>query len=363
MAWDWDQYVDLALQLYGSYQEGQGAKDAARAQTAGSNAAIAEQRRQFDLIFGMLQPQYQVGTQALNDLSRTFGYAPTNAMAQPSAVGGAAVAPSAATQGAAPAASGIYTRPVYDANGALMPVPAGIDERIAAAGDRYGAQGAQRRLSDEDRSYMQAYFDAYHNPSGVSQIAGTALNVAGMINPALGAGLAVANASHARAPTGFAGEAAPTGQTYQPATIGGTMNGAASGPTGLANFQASPDYEFRRNEGTRGISNSFAAGGGARSGNALRALADFNSGLASQEFTNYFNRRAALAGIGQTATNQASSLAQNTGNAIGNFMQNGANARASGIVGQTNALTGGISDVLSWWNRNRQPMPEGGGWI
>jgi hypothetical protein len=120
---------------------------------------------------------------------------------------------------------------------------------------------------------------------------------------------------------------------------------------GYPNFMTSPDYQFKRNEGVRDIGNYFGARGGAASGNALRRLAEYNSDLASQEFGNYFNRRAALAGIGQTATGQGVGAALNTGTNVSNLLsQQGAN-RASGIEGETNALTGGINDFLAWYNR------------
>jgi hypothetical protein len=126
-----------------------------------------------------------------------------------------------------------------------------------------------------------------------------------------------------------------------------------------ANFLASPDYAFRREEGTRDIGNSFAARGGALSGNALRGLAEFNSGLAGGEFGNWWNRQAGLAGVGQTSAQNLGTLGANTANNVGNALQNGANARASGIVDQTNAYTGGLADLMSQWNRYRTPNRGG----
>jgi len=123
-------------------------------------------------------------------------------------------------------------------------------------------------------------------------------------------------------------------------------------PTGTPNvgFRPSPDFEFRRSEGLRNIGNSFAARGGALSGNALRALTEFSSNLASQEFGNWFNRRAALAGIGQTATNTGAQVGASTASNIGNALIGAGNARASGITGSAsainNAVQGGISNFL-----------------
>lgn len=142
-------------------------------------------------------------------------------------------------------------------------------------------------------------------------------------------------------------------QQQQPQGQGGNLNG----------FFTSPGYQFRRDEGTRGIESSFAAGGGARSGNALAALAEFNSGLASQEFGQYFNQLSALSGAGQTATNQTAAYgADHAANAGRNALYAG-ESRASGIVGQANAIGQGINalgGIAGYYSRNRQPQSYGG---
>jgi hypothetical protein len=119
-------------------------------------------------------------------------------------------------------------------------------------------------------------------------------------------------------------------------------------------FQASPGYNFVRNEGQRGIENSFAARGGAASGNALRALSEFNTGLASQEHGNWWNQQAGLAGVGQAATNSLGAFGANAANNAGGLMQNQANARASGIEGSTNAWSNTLQNLLSTWGRRQQ---------
>lgn len=129
-------------------------------------------------------------------------------------------------------------------------------------------------------------------------------------------------------------------------------------PTGLAAFQASPDYQFRRDEGTRAIGNSFAARGGAASGNALRALSEFNSNLAAGEFDNWFNRRMRLAGGGDTAAQQTATTYSNQAGAAA---QNVGDARASGVLGVTNALGQGVQGIgdMYIWNRYLQSRPAG----
>jgi hypothetical protein len=155
------------------------------------------------------------------------------------------------------------------------------------------------------------------------------------------------------------------------------QQGAPSGPTGLAAFQASPDYQFRLNEGQRGIGNSFAARGGAASGNALKALTEFNSGTASGEFNNWFQKRMQLATGGQSAANSTQQAGnQWSGDSQGALMAQG-DARASGVMGVTNSLAGGLNSYANsrLWDKylsqpqsypqQRQPwderMPGSGG--
>lgn len=122
------------------------------------------------------------------------------------------------------------------------------------------------------------------------------------------------------------------------------LNALMSGD--MSGFETSPGYNFVRSEGLRDINNSFAARGGALSGNALRALAQFNSGLASNEFGNYFERNARLAGLGGSATNNAAAYGAQSASNIGNALIGGGNARASGVLGVNNAIQGGIGNYL-----------------
>lgn len=231
--------IKVGGSLYNTYQQGQGAKDAANQSAAGYQAGIDEQRRQFDIIMGMLEPQRQFGNAALGELSGVFGY-----------------------------------------------------DGKPAGGSSLGSTGI-------------------------------GVNGAGGITQGVGA--------------------APGA-----ATVGGPNYGA---------FFKSPDYQFRRDEGTRDINNSFAARGGALSGNALRGITDFNSNLASGEFDNFIQRRLQAAGLGGAATSQGVNAAQYTGGNVANLLGNQGNARASGIVDRTNAVTGGLNDLSQWYGnflRNRQ---------
>jgi hypothetical protein len=114
-----------------------------------------------------------------------------------------------------------------------------------------------------------------------------------------------------------------------------------------ANFMASPDYEFRRNEGERGIGQSFAPRGGAFSGNALRALSQFNSNMASGEFGNWWNRQSSLAGLGQTAAGSVGQFGANAAGNIGNALMARGEAGAAGRLGAANSIGGAVNSGLN----------------
>lgn len=125
-------------------------------------------------------------------------------------------------------------------------------------------------------------------------------------------------------------------------------------------LQDSAAYQFRLGEGQKAAERNLAARGGTLGGGALRELTRYGQGMASDEFTNQFNRLASLAGIGQSATNA-------TSNAIGNYAQAGSNAitgmgniNASSYQGAANAISGGIGDYMNY-NLMRDLYGDGGG--
>lgn len=130
-------------------------------------------------------------------------------------------------------------------------------------------------------------------------------------------------------------------------------------------FQQSPGFNWLQQQGMRGIERSAAARGGGTSGNALKALAEFNTGLAQQDFGNWWNRTAGVAGVGQQATNMVGGFGQQTAGNVGNALIGAGDARASGIVGGANALSQGVAgafDAYNYFRKPRQkPQPNDGG--
>jgi len=124
----------------------------------------------------------------------------------------------------------------------------------------------------------------------------------------------------------------------------------------FSDFFTSPGFEFVRDEGIRDIENTFSAKGSG--GNALRRLAEFNSGLASNEFNNFFNRQLALTGVGEGATNVGVQAGQNTAANISNNLVGAGNARASGVRGVNDAFQGTLNNLLFLKGRRGDGLEE-----
>ena len=153
-----------------------------------------------------------------------------------------------------------------------------------------------------------------------------------------------------------------------------------------AMFQADPGYAFRMSEGMKALERSAAARGGLLSGAALKGIQRYGQDLASQEYTNAFNRYQAqrtgtlnplqsLAGTAQSGATvlgqQAGQMGANIQNALGAYgagaasnIIGGGNAAAAGQIGAANALMGGLGQGLNFYQNqqilNRLLTPGGG---
>ena len=120
-------------------------------------------------------------------------------------------------------------------------------------------------------------------------------------------------------------------------------------PFGMDQYTQDPGYQFRLTEGMKALDRTAAARGGLLSGATLKGAQRYGQDLASQEYQNAFNRyqteRAAqlnplqsLAGVGQTAAGTLTNAYGAYGAQTGQNLQDIASARASGYLGQSNAL-------------------------
>lgn len=127
-------------------------------------------------------------------------------------------------------------------------------------------------------------------------------------------------------------------------------------PTGFAlpaqsgeygGFMESPGYRFRVDEATKAIERSAAARGGLRSGATMDSLQRRVQGVASDEYENFANRLASLAGVGQTATNATSAAGQAYAGQQTQTNLAAGNARASAYLNTGQAINNGIGNVAS----------------
>lgn len=142
----------------------------------------------------------------------------------------------------------------------------------------------------------------------------------------------------------------------------------------MSDFYKDPGYDFRLNEGLKGIDRGAAARGDFFSGATGKALSEYNQNYASNEFnnaynrfntdqSNLYNRYAGLSGTGQATAGQIGSLGANTysniantsmtgANSVSDAYMNAANARASGYAGVGNAITSGVGNYMAYNARN-----------
>jgi hypothetical protein len=136
-------------------------------------------------------------------------------------------------------------------------------------------------------------------------------------------------------------------------------------PFGMDQFRADPGYAFRMSEGMKGLERSAAARGGLLSGSMLKGIQRFGQDLGSQEYQNAFNRYQAernaqlnplqsLAGVGQTTSQQLGAAGQTMAGNVGQAMGAAGQARASGYMGQANALSGALGQYMNYGQQQQQ---------
>jgi hypothetical protein len=150
------------------------------------------------------------------------------------------------------------------------------------------------------------------------------------------------------------------------------VGGTKIDPT--AALEATPGYQFQRDQGLQAIDRANAARGILNSGGADKARMRYASGLAASNYESFTNRLAAMAGVGQSATGSTAAAGQGAANAItgaigtnaanvGNAAIQGGNARASSYANTANAINGTASNLASLYLYNQNggfSSPYGG---
>jgi len=130
-----------------------------------------------------------------------------------------------------------------------------------------------------------------------------------------------------------------------------------------------PSMAFRQRLGTQATERMANVGGGAISGNTLRALTDYGQNLASTEYGNAFNRfqtergniyntLANIAGMGQGAVNTGVNAGQNFAATQTGLLTGQGAAQAAGTVGQANAYGGALGNLGNYAMLNAYMKPS-----
>ena len=126
--------------------------------------------------------------------------------------------------------------------------------------------------------------------------------------------------------------------------------GTIGAPFTVEQMQMDPGYAFRMEEGLKALERSAAARTGVLSGPMAKGAIRYGQEFGSQEYGNAFNRAlalqgarlnalASLYGAGQIAAQQVGQQAGQYGTNVGNLLVGAGQARASGYLGQANALS------------------------
>lgn len=146
----------------------------------------------------------------------------------------------------------------------------------------------------------------------------------------------------------------------------------------MADFEADPvaqlGFEYGLNQGTSAINKRAAAMGGYDSGATLKALTrfgnDYGNTKANESYnrfvnnqTNLFNRLSGLSGTGQQSANFVGAAGANMASNVGNLYAGMGNARGAASIAQGNAWSnalGGVANALgNAWTQYQQPQNQG----
>lgn len=131
---------------------------------------------------------------------------------------------------------------------------------------------------------------------------------------------------------------------YQQA-LGLGAGGSGAGQMNATQFQGSPGYQFQLQQGLSAANNAASARGGVVSGNTLKALQSYGTGLANQDWYNYLGQLSGLSASGQNAAANLGGIATQTGGQIGSDLIGAGNAQAAGQVASANAYGGVVSGI------------------
>lgn len=374
------------------------ASKAAGRQAEAAEGATELQRDVFDWQKANLAPYQAVGVPALNAMAYGMGLpgyegggvsgTPANAMlsapdynailgADPTlGGGGGGLGRAASGAGLGATFGGPVGAGIGAAAGALTGLFSGVspgdvlgqyDPRIESEMARIGQLVDSGQISGpEAASYMQAVADEYARRTGFGE---EGQNIIGSNAQVFGDDYAQRNAmldTLGGQISDWQGMAAPAAGPGAPGGGGSPYANLEFGQFSRPfDYQEEPGYQFGLNQGLDQLEASASARGSLGSGGTLKALERYRNDYATTKYNDAFNRfqtdrnnqwnqYASLAGLGQTAAQQANTAGANYGVNAGNTMLEGGNARAAGVMGPANAIVGGAGQIANIYGQQQQ---------
>lgn len=118
--------------------------------------------------------------------------------------------------------------------------------------------------------------------------------------------------------------------------LGGDTQGS------LASLMNAPGYQFRLQQGQRGLEGGLAARGGMGSGKSMTAATEYGQNFASNEYANRLNQLAGLSGTGQRAASNMGAAGMNYAGDVGNVLMGNANTQGAARITGENVRQSGL---------------------
>lgn len=125
---------------------------------------------------------------------------------------------------------------------------------------------------------------------------------------------------------------------------------------GPGEFEADPGYQFRKEEGIKGLERSAAARGNLLSGATAKAITDYSQNYASNEYQNWLNRfyqkltpYMNVAQMGQGAAAQTGAGALSTGAGMSQNYLRGGQAESDKYMNIANVIGGTVQSGIGNW--------------
>lgn len=127
-----------------------------------------------------------------------------------------------------------------------------------------------------------------------------------------------------------------------------TLMGLLGGGKGMMNtLEHLPGYQFAKQQGDMGILSQNSATGSALGGASLKAMSQYNTGLANSYYQNFFNNALGVAGMGQNAAGNLGTAGQGLGMGAAQAMAASGGSLGAGIMGGANNMATAASGIGS----------------